>query len=270
MGFDVHRHAHRRPVPGTCDLGDCSLREAIIAANASAGADVIVLGSGLTYTLSNGAPELPAALTEASGDLDIRDSLTINGNGSTVTAVGLTGANVDRVFHIAGASVVVTINSLTIKGGKPSGFLSLGAGLYVRDASVTLNNCTVTENTTAADATADDGGGIAVVGTFVAPAAMLAHLTLDHTTVSGNAGLNGGGIVCILCDLAVRNNSVIQANVATDTDGGGSGRRRRPMSPSRSRRSRATRSPVPWPRATAAACPCRPAPACRGWRSTAS
>jgi CSLREA domain-containing protein len=209
------------PVPGTCDLGDCSLREAIIAANINPGADVIVLGSGLTYTLSNGPADLPAALTEASGDLDIRDSVTINGNGSTVTAVGLTGAKMDRVFHIAGASVVVTINSLTIKNGRPSGFLSLGGGLYVRDASVTLNNCTVTENTTAVDATADDGGGIAVVGTFVAPTATLAHLTLDRTTVLGNAGLNGGGIVCVLCELAVRNNSVIQGNVATDTDGGG-------------------------------------------------
>ena len=165
--------------------------------------------------------ELPTALTETSGDLDIKDSVTINGNGSTVTAVGLIGANVDRVFHIDGASVVVTINSLTIKKGKTSGFLSLGAGLYIRDASVTLNNCTVTENSTAADATVDDGGGIAVVGTFVAPTARLARLTLDRTTVSGNAGLNGGGIVCVLCSLAVRNNSVIQGNVATDTDGGG-------------------------------------------------
>src|SRR4051812_24455603 len=27
------------PIPGTCDVGDCSLREAIMAANASAGPD---------------------------------------------------------------------------------------------------------------------------------------------------------------------------------------------------------------------------------------
>ncbi len=38
---------------GACD-SDCSLREAIVAANTNPGADRVVLGSGQTYTLSLG------------------------------------------------------------------------------------------------------------------------------------------------------------------------------------------------------------------------
>jgi len=54
------------PPPGTCDPGDCSLREAIIAANGLAGPDDIVLAAG-TYTLSiPGTGENSAA----DGDLD--------------------------------------------------------------------------------------------------------------------------------------------------------------------------------------------------------
>ena len=73
---------------GVCN-SDCSLREAIIAANTTAGADRIVLGSGLTYTLTIGPADAPGALVAGSGDLDITDALTIDGNGSTVDAAGL-------------------------------------------------------------------------------------------------------------------------------------------------------------------------------------
>jgi len=102
------------PVPGTCDIGDCSLREAIIAANAAPGADRIVLGSGLTYNLTLGPADASGALTAVSGDLDIVDALTIDGNGSVVDAGGL-----DRVLDIQG-SFLVTINNLSIRFGSAS------------------------------------------------------------------------------------------------------------------------------------------------------
>ena len=51
-----------------------------------------------------------------------------------------------------------------------TGLLSLGGGIYIRDADVTLNNSVVTLNTTALEAGArDNGGGIAVVGSCDAP-----------------------------------------------------------------------------------------------------
>src|SRR5207249_5278285 len=70
-----------------------SLREAVLAANASVGvADTINLPAGI-YTLTRvGAGEDGAGL----GDLDLRDDLTIQGAGAAVTIVD--GNASDRVF----------------------------------------------------------------------------------------------------------------------------------------------------------------------------
>src|SRR5947208_2859360 len=66
---------------GACN-NDCSLREAIIAANAAAGADVITLSAG-TYTLTRSGVDN----TAANGDLDVTDALTINGAGQGTTII---------------------------------------------------------------------------------------------------------------------------------------------------------------------------------------
>jgi CSLREA domain-containing protein len=200
---------------GTCNA-DCSLREAIVAANATAGADTIVLASGLTYTLTLGPFDPAGTVVPGAGDLDITQPLIIEGNGSIVDAGGI-----DRAFDIQG--VAVTINNLTIKNGAAKGFLSLGGGLIVRGGSLTLNNCTVTANSTVVESSErDSGGGIAAVGSFNAGTglATLATLTLSNTTVSGNTGSIGGGILCVLCTL-VTTNATITGNTAIGGDGGG-------------------------------------------------
>ena len=73
---------------GSCD-SHCSLREAVQAANAEDGPDVILLKTG-TYTLS-----LPGAGDDlgATGDLDIRDDLMLVGAGAATTIVD--GGNLD-------------------------------------------------------------------------------------------------------------------------------------------------------------------------------
>jgi CSLREA domain-containing protein len=201
---------------GVCD-SDCSLREAIVAANAAAGADHIILGSGLTYTLTLGPADPSGTLVPGSGDLDITDAVTIDGNGSTIDA-----ATIDRVFDIQG-NFSVTINNLTIRNGLASGFLSAGGGIRIQGATVVLNGCVVTGNSSALETgSRDDGGGIAVYGSFDGPTATatLAHLTLNGTTVSGNTAANGGGILCVLCALSI-SNSAISSNTADGGDGGG-------------------------------------------------
>jgi hypothetical protein len=173
--------------------------------------------TGLIYPLTLGPADAPGAVAAGSGDLDVTDALTIDGNGSTIDA-----ALLDRVFDIQG-SFLVTINSLTIKNGLASGFLSIGGGLSIRGSTVVLNNSIVTGNSTAIETGARDaGGGIAVVGAFSAPGgiATLASLTLSSSTVSLNSGLNGGGILCVLCSLTVTN-STISANTASGGNGGG-------------------------------------------------
>src|ERR1700752_5052481 len=91
---------------GVCDA-DCSLREAIIAANATPGADSISLPAAV-YTLSLGGVAEDAAAT---GDLDITGTLTITGTGAATSIIdgGGSGGAGDTVFHIlAGALVEIS------------------------------------------------------------------------------------------------------------------------------------------------------------------
>ncbi|HEX2196375.1 MAG TPA: CSLREA domain-containing protein, partial [Actinomycetota bacterium] len=61
---------------GACNA-DCSLREAVVAANASAGADTITVPAG-TYTMTIAGSGEDAGAT---GDLDVVGELSIEGAG---------------------------------------------------------------------------------------------------------------------------------------------------------------------------------------------
>ena len=113
--------------------GDCSLREAIIAANtdsavdacpAGSGADTIILPAG-TFTFSlAGSGENDAA----TGDLDITGDLAIQGAGLLDTFINANG--LDRVFELLNGSVV-SLTDLTFHGGS-----STGAGGNIRVAEL--------------------------------------------------------------------------------------------------------------------------------------
>src|ERR1051325_617996 len=106
---------------------DCSLRGAIINANADIGATPVVINlqPGTTYnlTLANATQENAAA----TGDLDITTTahtVTIVGGGSSglnATVIDASGLNAgtsrDRAFQITGAGVSVTFQDLTIRNG---------------------------------------------------------------------------------------------------------------------------------------------------------
>src|SRR5262249_39201721 len=133
--------------------GDCSLREAIQAANTDSAVDACVAGSGAdiiqlsadTYTLSvDGADEDQ----NQSGDLDIFGDLTIAG--ADLSSTKIEAGSIDRVFHThAGPSVPLRGMSIV------HGASSAGGGLYVDQASLSLNRVSVTQNTAVGD-----GGGI--------------------------------------------------------------------------------------------------------------
>jgi CSLREA domain-containing protein len=193
---------------------DCSLREAIQAANtdtafggcaAGSGADIIRLPAG-TYTLRGAANED----LNASGDLDITSDLTINGSDSKTTIIQA-GTDVtdgiDRVLHSIG-NVTVEINDVTIRYGKaPDGVDSAGdstckggdgGGIYTGSGStLILNNSVVIYNRSGAGGdnctsgisshgAGGDGGGIFAWG----------HLELNNTGVRQNqTGAGGDGVM---------------------------------------------------------------------------
>jgi len=178
---------------GTCD-GDCSLREAIVAANAAGGADTITLPAG-TYTLTiAGAGENAAA----TGDLDITGDLTINGAGTATTIINAN--SLDRAFEVTG-SPTVNISALTVQNGTATA----GGGIYNFFGALTLTDVTVGNNS------ATSGGGIYnEIGT----------LALANVTVSGNSASSSGGGIFIGGGTLTLNSSTVSGNTAVSNGGG--------------------------------------------------
>src|SRR3990170_3213880 len=185
---------------GACIPSDCSLREAIIAANASPGADTITLPAAIYILTIAGANEDAAA----TGDLDITGDLTINGAGAATTIID--GGDLDRVFHVKSGGAV-SISGVTIQNGSTVAIASDGGGIR-NDGALTLTNSTVSGNT------ATVAGGIVnyPVGT----------VTLTNSTVSGNtANFNGGGI--FNSGTVTITNSTVSGNTASLANNGGGG-----------------------------------------------
>src|SRR3712207_1563008 len=112
----------------TCVPGNCSLRGAIEAANATAAADTINVPAG-HYVLTGNAGDD----ANQEGDLDVRQAVTIAGAGAGSTVVdsgrGTPQEIGDRVFDVqpqGGTPITVTIGDLTIQGGSE---VDLGTGV---------------------------------------------------------------------------------------------------------------------------------------------
>jgi len=190
---------------GVCD-SDCSVREAIRAANARAGDDTIILSSG-TYTLTIPGPGEDAA---AMGDLDITDSLTIKvaGAGNAVIKGGI-GWN-DRVFHIIGADTVVHISNITVQNGTVTGGAS-GGGI-LNYGILTISSSTISHNNAGVYPSFGDGGGVSNMGILLATNSTFSN----NTSSCGGGGISGSGVMTIT-------NSNISNNMTSDCIGGRGG-----------------------------------------------
>lgn len=124
---------------GSCDA-DCTLRDAVVAANSTPGADVITLPAGVTITLSVGGPEATPA---AELDLDVLEDLTILGNGSTITAAFGAASLDTHLFEVAAAGADLTLQRLTLTGASALGGGAIevtGGGLLTLQDSTLSNN----------------------------------------------------------------------------------------------------------------------------------
>lgn len=174
------------PGDGACGTaaGACTLRAAIMEANAAGGAATVVLPEGrfeLTIEPDNPSGTSPFAPGGAAlGDLDLQAPLTVQGAGARRTVIDANGH--DRVFATAAGSRT-TITDLTITGGVAfRGFLPInGGGGIWNQGDLTLRRVTITGNH------ADYGGGL-----FNTP---MASAVVDASTVSDNvAEVEAGGI----------------------------------------------------------------------------
>ncbi len=177
------------------DNGAGSLRQAIVDANAAAGADVIDFQAGLTGTI-----------TLTTGQLSLYDSVDIQGPGASVLTVS--GNNASRVFYLYNSDAIldITISGLTVTGGNAS----LGGGIRTKDESLLLDGVVVSGNSATSD-----GGGIWADGFDMV-------LTIQNSTVSGNTSGDDGGGMYVEDTGGPLNiqNSIFTGNDAADKGGG--------------------------------------------------
>jgi hypothetical protein len=203
----------------TAAPNDCSLRGAIIAANADVSADPVIINlqpmTTYNLTLTNAAQENAAA----TGDLDITTILhtvTIVGGGSSgpnatiIDAAGLnTGSSRDRAFHLTGSGVNVIFQDLVIQNGQAaddgtSGVSTnptaqntnrAGGGILNNGGSFTLNNVII--QSCQAVGKGDDivnehrtldahGGGVASLGAT-------GNVIITDSTLTANTAAGGNG-----------------------------------------------------------------------------
>jgi CSLREA domain-containing protein len=158
---------------GACDAADCSLREAIAAANASADNDTIVF-----------APMFAASaqtITLSGTDIQINNSggLTITGPGAHRLTVS--GNNQSRIFT-NNVDATTTISGMRLTGG--NGVSSVQSGragaVYNNDGFLTLDSVIIQGNSAANGGGTNNAGGGSV-------------MTIRNSVIANNTATGAGG-----------------------------------------------------------------------------
>jgi CSLREA domain-containing protein len=173
---------------GVCDA-DCSLREAVAAANNAPTDDVILFSSlfNTAQTISLGGGELTLA---GNG------SLTISGTGSNLLTIS--GGFGERAFFIAAGA------NAALSGLKIINVSNSANGAVIRNAgSATLNDVWINGNS--ASAVVNDGG----------------VLLVSNSLINSNVAPNGAGIRNISGGTASVSGSTVKDNLANDAASGG-------------------------------------------------
>ncbi|MEW6426949.1 MAG: hypothetical protein AB1568_02815 [Thermodesulfobacteriota bacterium] len=188
----------------------CTLRAAVMEANALPGADRINLGRG-TYRLTYAG--YGTETEGVRGDLDIVDKLQIFGKGKTLTTIDASGLvnpkmspNGDRIFDIHGPGIV-TMQGMTLTGGR-----AMGGPWDVRNQEQgTELVCPVVKPADEAD-----GGGILNRGSIVQLKDMLFDGNLALCDGGGVDNVGDGIMVMTGCDFAY--NTAIGNGGAVEND----------------------------------------------------
>ncbi len=172
----------------TAAANDCSLRGAVLAANALSEASTVHVPAG-TYVLAQSSTctyrvltSSPGIFTSALESLCLAKNITIEGAGADVTIID--GDAHTRVVFVS-ADSVAELRGVTITGGTgQASIFAGGGGGIMNHGTLTVTDAVVTGNTLPPGATGNSGAGIQNFGT----------LTLSRSTVTKNlAPLHAGG-----------------------------------------------------------------------------
>jgi uncharacterized repeat protein (TIGR01451 family)/CSLREA domain-containing protein len=202
---------------GNCDASDCSLREAIVAANGNGGTDDITVPAGNYLLTIGGAGENSGA----TGDLDITGDVTITGAGAGVTTVDAGGDSgiLDRVFDVR-LSANATMSGMTITGGRAPTSANGGGVNSDSGGTVTLTSLVVSDNHSGAGG---QGGGVVSNGATGLVVIRDSVVTNNRSSNGGGVSENGGAVGANGTVGIVIERSSITGNTATDPGGGQGG-----------------------------------------------
>jgi CSLREA domain-containing protein len=171
------------PGDGTCldAVGDCTLRAALMEANALPGEDTITLAAG-TYRLSIPGADEDAAAT---GDFDVLDSVTIAGAGAGATVIRAE-AN-DRLLQVH-PGATLTLSGVTVRDGDIDRSTNSreGGGIF-NEGTAILTAVVVTNNRVATLTDPARGGGIASTG-YIEIRDSVIDVNEANATAGGGAG----------------------------------------------------------------------------------
>lgn len=199
------------PAPGSCLINDCSLREAVNAANARAGSDRIVLAEG-SYQLSR-ADSTPDEFDANAGALLVSESVEIIGISRAKTRVRwslLAGRAADRIFAVSRNDLGVRLGlaQLTVSNGSAS----QGGCFYMSSTNGNYRHTLALRAATVEYCRADLSGGAAYLANT--------DVSLESSYVRDNLASYDGGAFYLLGPTVVdARASTIESNQA-DRDGG--------------------------------------------------
>ena len=181
------------PGDGVCRTAAqvCTLRAAIEEANATKGLVEITLQPGATYLLNIDGPGEDASST---GDLDITNSVIINGQGATIEQYVAD----DRILQIGPNGTTqpaVTLNDLHLNGGSAPD----GGAIRLDGGSLTVNRSFVEYGTAT-----DEGAGI-----YQSPTA--GPLVVNNSTFFADNATNGGGAITTGASAAINASQIYSA-----------------------------------------------------------
>ena len=230
------------PAPNGCKKRDCSLREAVIAANASGGG-TIVLRRGKLYVLTRKGAGENAALT---GDLDLHAIIGVRTKGKNGPMATIDARGIDRIFEgrptdFGGPQIIPpntpTLNRVILRGGHaratagdPGNGGAILGNPEVIDSRLIKNTAdarggavyfnrgpgTVSRSTLKGNTAAGDGGALYFLQACNGPEG---HLWFGGSHATKNtAGGSGGGIFSY-CNAEIHR-SYVGGNSAKGPGGG--------------------------------------------------
>ena len=159
-----------------------TLREAILLANASPGADTITFGNGSGSGGTNFTDGIADTITLSLGQMSITGAVTITGQSSANTTIN--GNNASRIFSIQFGAGDTTLQKLSLTGGRTTGGNEGGAIKTLSEGTLTINESVLFGNSTTGDSA--EGGAIY---------SYHGSVTVSNSTITGNstAGANAHG-----------------------------------------------------------------------------